>query len=169
LDFINSLKEKNVSSTDIIGQFGVGFYSSFMVSNKVTVFSKSALPGSKGYCWISDGSGSYEISEAEGVSVGTKIILDLNPKSEEFAQKESVERIIKKYSNFVGFPIKLNEQAVNTVKPLWTMNKKDVSDKEHKEFYQFIAHAYDDPLYHLHYTTDSPLSIRAIFLCWYTT
>jgi TNF receptor-associated protein 1 len=163
LDFINNLKSKNVSNSDIIGQFGVGFYSSFMVANTVTVFSRSALPGSIGYCWVSDGSGSYEISEAEGVSVGTKIVLDLNAKSEEFAQKEAVERIIKKYSNFVGFPIKLNSQTINTVKPLWTMSKKDISEQEHKEFYQFIAHAYDDPMLHLHYTTDSPLNIRAIF------
>lgn len=161
-DFMKVLKEKNVN-TDIIGQFGVGFYSAFMVASKVTVFSKSSLPGSKGYCWVSDGSGSYEISEADGVHTGTKIVMDLLPKAEEFATKEQIERIIKKYSNFVGFPIKLNGEMINTVKPIWTMNKKDVTDKEHKEFYQFVAHSWDEPMYHLHYTTDSPLNIRAIF------
>src|SRR5690349_18954638 len=103
LEFMKDLKDKQVR--DIIGQFGVGFYSSFMVSSNVTVYSRTAKGDSKGYCWTSDGyslisvgfvrscscsSGSYEISEAEGVSRGTKIIIALNEKSAEFAQKETV-------------------------------------------------------------------------------
>jgi TNF receptor-associated protein 1 len=163
LEFINQLKDQKSSNKDIIGQFGVGFYSVFMVSSKVTVFSRSALPGSKGYAWTSDGSGSYQISEAEGVNVGTKIVIELNKGAEEFAHKEGVEKIIKKYSNFVGFPIKLNGTMINTIKPLWTFSKKDISEQDHKEFYQFVAHAYDEPMLHLHYHTDSPLNIRALF------
>jgi len=156
------MKDQKAPNSEIIGQFGVGFYSVFMISNDVTVYSKSAQPGSKGYAWKSDGSGSYELSEAEGVSTGTKIVIRVNKGAEEFSTREYVSKVIKKYSNFVGFPIKVNGEVVNTVKPLWTMNKKDITETEHKEFYQFVAHAYDDPSLHLHYHTDSPLSIRAL-------
>mmetsp|Transcript_5012 Transcript_5012/g.7039 ORF Transcript_5012/g.7039 Transcript_5012/m.7039 type:complete len:756 (-) Transcript_5012:63-2330(-) len=160
-EFMKNLKDK--SAADIIGQFGVGFYSTFMVSNNVKVFSKSGIPGSKGYCWSSDGTGSYEISEAEGVQRGTKIVVSLNDKSTEFATKENVQRVIKKYSNFVGFPIKVNGKQINTVKALWTLSKSEITEQDHKEFYQFIAHAYDEPQYHLYFQTDSPINIRSLF------
>jgi len=161
LEFVKNLQEK--SATDIIGQFGVGFYSAFMVSSKVAVYSRSAIPGSTGYYWTSDGTGTYDISEAEGVARGTKIICYLNDNSHQFSEKGEIENIIKKYSNFVGFPIKLNGKQVNTIKPLWTMKKSEITEQDHKEFYQFISHAYDEPLYHLHYTTDSPINIRSLF------
>jgi len=157
------LKNLAKDSSSIIGQFGVGFYSAFMVANKVTVYSKSALPGSKGYCWTSDGTGSYDIAEAEGVSHGTKIIISLNSDSLQFAESEEIESIIKKYSNFVGFNIKLNGKQVNTIKAIWALSKDQVSEKDHNEFFKFISHSYTDPLYHMHYATDSPISIRALF------
>lgn len=160
LDFVNKLENK--SAADIIGQFGVGFYSVFMVANSVTVYSKSATTD-KGYCWTSDGSGTYDIQEADGVARGTKIVIRLNDKSTQFAQKEAVETIIKKYSNFVGFPIHLNGKQVNTIKALWTMNKNDIKEEDHKEFYQFIAHSYDEPMFTLMYSTDSPINIRSLF------
>jgi len=134
-----------------------------MVGSSVKVFSRSALPDQKGYCWVSDGTGTYEISEAEGVQRGTKIIIQLNDSSQDFSIRESIEKIIKKYSNFVGFTIKLNGKPVNTIKALWTLPKNAISDKEHTEFYQFISHAYDEPLYILHYSVDSPLNIRSLF------
>jgi len=134
-----------------------------MVGHKVTVFSKSAAPGSKGYCWTSDGTGTYEIAEAENVTRGTKIVIDLNEKSTEYSHKEVVEKIIKKYSNFVTFKILLNNVQVNTLKALWAMSKNQITSQEHKDFYQFIAHAYDEPMYHLHFNTDSPLNIRSLF------
>jgi len=162
LEYIKNAKDaKEISS--IIGQFGVGFYSSFMVGNKVTVYSKSATPGNKGYAWTYDGTGNYKIAEADDVVRGTKIMIELNKDSEAFSVKDTVEKIIKKYSNFVGFPIKLNGNVVNTLKPLWLLPKGDVSEKEHLQFYQYIAHAYDNPSYYLHYSTDSPLNIRALF------
>ena len=163
-EFIKNIGNKDLNnSTSIIGQFGVGFYSAFMVANKITVYSKSAEPGSKGYCWSSDGSGSYEIVEADNVTRGTKIILELNTESGQFAEQEEIDTIIKKYSNFVGYPIKLNDKTVNTVKAIWTLSKDQITEKDHAEFFKFISHSYTDPLFHLHYTTDSPLSIRAIF------
>lgn len=161
LEFIK--QNKTTDANAIIGQFGVGFYSSFMVAKEVIVYSKGADPNSVGYFWKSDGSGSYEISEAEGVTRGTKIIVQLNEKSSEFALREVVERIIKKYSNFVNFPILLNGKIVNTIKALWTMNKNEITEEQHKEFYQFISHAYDSPRFHFYYSIDSPVNIRGLF------
>jgi len=161
------LKQLEASSSpnkaNVIGQFGVGFYSAFMVGKQVKVYSRSAKPGSKGYCWISDGSGEYSIAEADGVSRGTKIVIELRDSAQEFSKKKNVENIIRKYSNFVGFPIKLNGERVNTVKPLWMLPKGSITEADHKDFYQFLSKSYDEPLYHLHFTSDSPLSIRSIF------
>ncbi|XP_070617699.1 heat shock protein 75 kDa, mitochondrial [Erythrolamprus reginae] len=162
--FLDTLKSQTEASSKIIGQFGVGFYSVFMVATQVEVFSKSAEPDSLGYCWRSDGSGTFEISEASGVQVGTKIIIHIKEDCNEFANEERVKDIIKKYSNFISFPLYLNGQRVNTLQALWMMEPKEVGDWQHTEFYHFIAHApYDEPRYTLHYKTDAPLNIRSIF------
>jgi TNF receptor-associated protein 1 len=162
LEFLKKLGESPDRSS-IIGQFGVGFYSAFMVANKVKVYSRSAIPGSKGYLWESDGSGTYTIAEAEGVSRGTKIIIELKESATQFSDKKTLESIIKKYSNFVGFPINVNMDRVNTVRALWLSPRESITEDEHKEFYQFIARAYDTPMYRLHYSTDAPLNIRGLF------
>uniref|UniRef100_A0A8C5SC55 Heat shock protein 75 kDa, mitochondrial n=1 Tax=Laticauda laticaudata TaxID=8630 RepID=A0A8C5SC55_LATLA len=161
--FLDTLKRQTETSNKIIGQFGVGFYSVFMVANQVEVFSKSAEPDSLGYCWRSDGYGTFEISEASEVQVGTKIILQIKEDCKEFANEERVKDIITKYSNFISFPLYLNGQRVNTLKALWMMEPKEVGDWQHTEFYHFIAHTYDEPRYTLHYKTDAPLNIRSIF------
>eukprot|EP01116_Phalansterium_solitarium_P016149 TRINITY_DN3684_c0_g3_i1.p1 TRINITY_DN3684_c0_g3~~TRINITY_DN3684_c0_g3_i1.p1 ORF type:complete len:740 (-),score=390.53 TRINITY_DN3684_c0_g3_i1:133-2352(-) len=164
LEFVKQAQASgDASARDIIGQFGVGFYSAFMVGDRVTVYSRAAAPGSVGYMWTSDGTGAYEISEAEGVARGTKIIIHLNDKSHEFASQQVVNNVLKKHSTFVGFPVRLNGKQINTLKALWTMSKDQISADEHKEFYQFIAHAWDDPLFKLHYSTDSPINIRSLF------
>ncbi|KXS20478.1 heat shock protein Hsp90 [Gonapodya prolifera JEL478] len=147
---------------NIIGQFGVGFYSSLMVADEVKVYTRSALKGSTGYCWSTDGSGSYDVAEAEGVAVGTKIIIKLKDDSKEFSSKYTVESILKKYSNFVGHPITLNGTTVNTIGALWTLDKSSITEEQHRDFYRFISHAYDEPRFHLHYKTDSPLAINAL-------
>jgi HSP90 family molecular chaperone len=165
LKFLNDLEKGgkgSPSASNIIGQFGVGFYSTFMVADKVKVYTRSAIPGSKGYGWVSDGHGSYELAEAEGVARGTKIIMHLKDDAKEFSQDLTVSSILKKYSNFVNFDIKLNGRKTNTVKALWLMNKKDISEQEHKEFYQFIGNSYDVPTYTIHYHTDSPINIRGL-------
>ncbi|KAK5578166.1 hypothetical protein RB653_003119 [Dictyostelium firmibasis] len=161
-DFIKNLGE-NPDKASIIGQFGVGFYSCFMVGHTVKIYTKSALPGSKGYLWESHGTGNYSITEAEGVSRGTKIIIHLKPSSFEYSKMTVVENIIKKYSNFVGFPILLNGSTVNTIRPLWTLNKNSITDDEHKEFYQFLSKSYDTPSYKISFSADTPLSIRSLF------
>jgi HSP90 family molecular chaperone len=155
---------ENDKTGNLIGQFGVGFYATFMVAKRIRVYSKSSkTPNAVGHVWESDGMGSYTVAEAEGVSYGTKIVIDLLPECEEFCKKQTIESIIKKYSNFVGFDIFLNGNKVNTVRPLWMLQPSQVTQADHKEFYQFITHAHDAPIYHLHYNADTPINIRSIF------
>ncbi|CAG5131563.1 unnamed protein product, partial [Candidula unifasciata] len=164
--FLEQLAEKSSKgdiSSNLIGQFGVGFYSTFMVGDKVDVYTKSYKPGSPAYKWSSDGSGKYEISEAEGVQRGTKIVIHLKGDAYNFAKEEVIKEVVKKYSNFVGVPIYLNGKKANIVQALWTMDPKDVTPEMHEEFYRFIGNVYDKPRYHLHYKTDAPLNIRALF------
>lgn len=153
------------AASDIIGQFGVGFYSVFMVSDKVEVYSLSATKdgGNQAHFWTSDGTGEYELSEAEGVDRGTKIIIHLKENAKNFAIKHVVEGIVKKYSNFVGFPIMLNDVKVNTVAALWTLPKEAVTPEQHLEFYRYMANAYDTPFFNYHFRTDAPLDIKALF------
>ncbi|KAI8343130.1 Hsp90 protein-domain-containing protein [Chlamydoabsidia padenii] len=162
--FLEKLEKDGGSSSreNIIGQFGVGFYSTFMVGDRIKVYTRSAKPGSKGYCWTTDGQGSYTVAEAENVAVGTKIVIELREDCKSYASQLEIDSIIKKYSNFVGFPIFLNDAEVNTVEPLWTKSKGEVTEEQHKNFYRFIANAWDDPQYTMHFKTDAPLSIASV-------
>jgi len=131
-EFMKVLEDKEKAS-NLIGQFGVGFYSAFMVGNKIKVYSKGHKEeGADGWAWESDGSGSYTLAQATPVTRGTKIIISLRQDSEEFSVKKTVENIIKTYSNFVGFKISLNGKQVNTVGAIWTKLPKDVTFDEHK-------------------------------------
>jgi len=147
--------------TNLIGQFGVGFYSAFMVAEKVTVYTRSYLPQEPGWIWTSDGQTGYEIEQAGELSRGTRIVLQL--RDTEFAQSSRIEGIIKRYSNFVPFPIELNGSVVNMVQALWTKSKGEVTDSEYDDFYKYIGHDTEAPLYRLHFAADAPLSIRALF------
>uniref|UniRef100_A0A8D0HCS6 Heat shock protein 75 kDa, mitochondrial n=1 Tax=Sphenodon punctatus TaxID=8508 RepID=A0A8D0HCS6_SPHPU len=161
--FLDALQSQTEASSKIIGQFGVGFYSVFMVADKVEVYSQSAEPGSPGYHWTSDGLGMFEIAEASGVRTGTKISIHLKEDCKEFANEERVKEVVTKYSNFIGFPLYLNGRRINTLQALWMMDSKHIGEWQHEEFYRFIAQAYDKPRYVLHYKTDAPLNIRSIF------
>ncbi|XP_004364211.2 heat shock protein [Capsaspora owczarzaki ATCC 30864] len=161
--FVAESSKSGVSKDNIIGQFGVGFYSTFMVGKTVTVYSRSAAENAKGYVWISDGSGAYELAEADNVAIGTKIVVQLKAEEAKYASKTVIEDIIRKYSNFVGFSIFLNNELVNTLQPVWTMDPKSVTAEMHTEFYRFIADTYDEPTFTLQYRTDSPLNIRSVF------
>ncbi|XP_015595087.1 heat shock protein 75 kDa, mitochondrial [Cephus cinctus] len=162
--FLEQLKEKQKAGdpSNIIGQFGVGFYSAFMVADKVEVFTKSYHKDAEELRWASDGSGTYEISNAEGVQSGTKIVMHLKPDCREFSDETVINDIIKKYSNFVGSPIFVNGKRVNVIQPLWMLDPKDVTPQQHTEFYRFIGNSFDAPRFVLHYSTDVPLSIRAL-------
>ncbi|XP_019865558.1 heat shock protein 75 kDa, mitochondrial [Aethina tumida] len=160
--FIEQIKEKQkAGDNNIIGQFGVGFYSAFMVADKVVVYTKSSK-SDQGYMWSSDGSGTYEIRPSDGVSYGTKIVIHLKNDCREFSDEETVKNILNKYSNFVGSPLYLNGTKANIVEPLWIADPKNVNAQQHNEFYRYISGCYDVPRYTLHYKTDVPLSIRAL-------
>lgn len=161
--FLEQVKQKGSegNSGNIIGQFGVGFYSAFMVASKLEVFSRSAQ-SETGYKWTSDGTGSYEIAPADGVQFGTKIVLHLKPECREFADDDTLKTIIGKYSNFVGSPIFLNGSRINVIQPVWLMDAKSVTEQQHYEFYRYVSGSYDRPRFTLHYNTDVPLSIHAL-------
>ena len=160
--FIHQLSETDQKDLSLIGQFGVGFYAAFMVASKIYVYSRSFRPADLGCQWVSEGIGNYSIGPAEGLPRGTKIVLELKEDAWDFANPETIKRVIKQYSSFVPFPIKMGEEQINTVQALWTRNKKEITEEEYTQFYQFIANAYDEPSYRLHFSADAPLAINAL-------
>ena len=153
----------------IIGQFGVGFYSAFMVADKIEVFSKSSLQadshttnGRVAHHWSTDGSGSYTVKEAEGVSDGTKIVVHLKSNCTEFSDEANVREIIKKFSSFVGSSVTLNGVKSNDLRPVWLMDPKEVEEATHEDFYRYVANAVDKPRFTHHFRTDAPMDIRAL-------
>lgn len=161
-EFLQKLAANDGAAGSIIGQFGVGFYSAFMVADRVEVFTQSRRAGTKAVRWSSDGLGQYELSEAEGVQEGTKIVLTLKPDCADFADAEFVRKVIEKYSNFVGSPIYLNGQRANTLQALWLLEPRDVTQAQHDEFYRYLSGAFDVPRFTVHFCTDVPLSIRCL-------
>lgn len=161
-NFIQQLASSDQKDLNLIGQFGVGFYSAFMVAKKVRLLTRSYLPDAAGCEWVSEGLGSYDLGPAEGLSRGTKLILELKDDAREFNNAERIKRIIRRYSNFVSFPIKVNGEQVNTVQAIWTRNKNEVTEEEYNDFYKFVSGAYDEPMYRLHFTIDAPLAINAL-------
>lgn len=161
--FIQRLAEAgDKKDVNLIGQFGVGFYSAFMVADKVTLTSRSYQLDAQGYRWESDGKGSYSISEEEDLPRGTRITLYLKEDAVDFSKTETVKRVIKQYSSFVPYPVLVNEDKINTVQALWTKNKNEITDEEYTEFYKFIANAYDEPMFKMHFSSDAPININAL-------
>lgn len=165
--FVQSLEETDAAPADakanMIGKFGVGFYSSFMVANKVEVHTKSIKPESTGWCWESEGDGSFTITADPLAGIGTRIVLHLKDDAKNFADIDALKGIIKKYSNFVTYPILLAGERVNTVQAIWSKPAQDISEEEHTEFYQFITNAFDEPKYHFKFSSDAPLTIQSLF------
>lgn len=170
---------------DIIGQFGVGFYSGFLVADKITVITK-AFGADKAYKWESDGVDGYTISEAEKDSFGTDIILHLKANDEEenydeFLEEYKLKSLIKKYSDFIRYPIKLDvtksrvkegteneheeyveEETVNSMVPLWRRNKNELTDDDYSNFYVEKRFGFDKPLRHMHISVDGMISYNSI-------
>ncbi|VDP86277.1 unnamed protein product [Echinostoma caproni] len=157
-EFLSGLKEQNqaVNNTDIIGQFGVGFYATFMVADKVEVYSRSqstSKDSTVGYRWSSTGhDGEFEMCEVQDMPAGTKIVLHLKGDSSEFADEEVVDKILRKYSNFVTAPIFLNDRRINVIEPTWV---KDPSK-------YLCGNTYDSPRYSFMYKTDAPINLRVL-------
>lgn len=161
--FIQNLAESgDKKDMNLIGQFGVGFYSAFMVAEKVMLYTRSYRPEAESFIWESEGKGSYTIEQTDALTRGTRLVLHLKKDAEEFAKPETVKRIIKQYSSFVPYPVSVNGEKVNTVQALWTKNKNEISDEEYNEFYKFIANAYDEPRFRLHFSSDAPININAL-------
>jgi molecular chaperone HtpG len=163
IEFLEQLKKtKETPDAHLIGQFGVGFYSVFMVTDEVTIETRHADPDSKGYRWKSDGKGTFTIEEIDKPNRGSKISLKLNDDSKEFAEHLRVQNIINKYSNFVDFPILLNKERINKVDALWHRPKSEIKEEELNEFYKFVSNDYEDPLGHLHLSIEGAVNFKAL-------
>ena len=177
--FLNALSGDKKKDSMLIGQFGVGFYSSFMVAEKVIVTSKKALED-KAFSWISDGKGEYEIKECLKDHFGTKIDLYLKEDSKEFANKWRIESLIKKYSDHIAFPIILfydekqtkedkseeilhKEEQINKAKALWKIPKNELSEDDYNEFYQNLSHDNSKPLSYIHNKVEGSLEYITLF------
>ncbi|MCL1981123.1 MAG: molecular chaperone HtpG [Proteobacteria bacterium] len=159
--FFEQLAEAAKKDVNLIGQFGVGFYSVFMAAKTVRVQTRS-WDGSEGWEWSSDGGGTYTIGPCTGLHRGTKIIIELKDDAHTYASKFTLERIIQQYSTFVPFPVMVEGKKVNTVQAIWARSKAEITDEEYTEFYKFIGNAGDEPLYRLHFAADAPLAINAL-------
>jgi molecular chaperone HtpG len=160
--FLAEMAKAGKGDVNLIGKFGVGFYSAFMVAKKVTVETRSYHSDSQGWCWESDGVGTWTIAPAAEAPRGTRITLHLREDAEEFARAPRVREVIRRFSSFVPFPILVDGEKVNTVQALWTRSKSEVKDEEYTEFFKFIANASDEPFYRLHFSADAPLAINAL-------
>lgn len=160
--FLQSMKEKGTQNGGMIGQFGVGFYSVFMVADRVDVFTHSWRTDTPSLRWTSDGREGYEIEEVESQARGARMVIHLKEEYAEYAKESRIKELLNKYSNFVAFPILLNGERVNQVEALWLKPKSEVSEKEYEDFYQFTAKAWDKPRFTMHFTADAPLDIHAL-------
>lgn len=160
--FLQAVKDGGGQASGMIGQFGVGFYSAFMVADKVEVHTRSWHADSPQLVWTSDGRSGYTITETSGLDRGSKLVLHLKEDCREYAGEARIKHLIQTYSNFVGFPILLNGTRVNEVEALWLKNKSEVTDEQYKAFYQFACKAWDEPSYRLHFSADAPLEIHAL-------
>ena len=185
-------EDKTKSDTDVIGQFGVGFYSAFMVSDKITVISK-AYGSDKAYKWESEGADGYTITECEKNSVGTDVIMHIKPDTEdedycEYIEEYGLEHLIKKYSDYIRYPIRMEVtksrqkekpadapedykpeweeykewETVNSMIPVWQKNKKDVTEEEYNDFYKQKFGDFEDPLCSISIAAEGVVSYKAL-------
>ncbi len=163
--FIEKFKEaKENEQLDIIGQFGVGFYSAFMVANEITLFTKSPYSDVT-IKWSSKGDGTYEIEEIENLDDlrrGTRIILSMNEDSKEFLEDYTIRMIVKKHSNSIKYPIYLGEEKLNNETPIWKKDKKDIKEEEYNEFYKNTFFDFEEPLLHFHIKVQGSLEYTAL-------
>ena len=162
-EFLRKVAEDQAQPDNIIGQFGVGFYSVFMVAAEVTLTSRSHHPDAKPVRWHSDGLGSYTIEELdEDLPRGTSIEIVLREGEEEYAEKERIEAIIKRHSNFISFPIFVDGEKVNTIPALWREPRFNVKKEQYTEFYKFLTYDTEEPFETLHISVDAPVQFNAL-------
>ena len=163
LEFLKQLNDSN-DNGNLIGQFGVGFYSAFIVANEVVVQSRSVGADSKGIEWRSDGSGQFTMTNIDKPTRGTDIILSIKEDAKEFLNNFKLESVIKKYSDFVGFPIRMAEddKIVNRQTPIWHQSEEEVKDEEYNEFYRQMSMDFTEPFHRIKLSVDAPIQFKAL-------
>jgi molecular chaperone HtpG len=165
LEYLKKLGEGAKDDVSLIGQFGVGFYSSFMLADRVEVLSRS-YQDETGWKWESDGSGQFTIDAAEDLERGSQIRLHLKADLTEFTQPVRLKHILTEYSTFVPYAIRLGDDHVNDQPPIWVEPKSQVTDEQYKNFYGYLSkRTHEEPLWHLHLTSDSPFQFHAVLYC----
>lgn len=169
--FLEALTGDQTKDARLIGQFGVGFYSAFIVAEKVEVISRRAgLPRNEGVRWTSTGEGEFTVETVDRPGRGTKVILHLRDEAKEFLDGHRLRDIIKRYSDHISLPIVMpaegkdekGEETVNSATALWTCNKKDIKEEEYHEFYKHVAHDFEPPLAWLHHKVEGKLEYTSL-------
>ena len=162
-EFLKKMTDEKKDIANIIGKFGVGFYSVFMVAKEVVIKTKSYIEDEAGVQWKSDGLGSYEISSLfEKIQRGTTVEIHLKEEEKEFAEKYRLQSAIKKHSNFISFPIYLENERINTQPAIWREPKTSVKKEQYDEFYKFLTFDADEPLDVIHISVDAPIQFNAL-------
>ena len=161
--FKEQLEEAKKGDIDIIGQFGVGFYSGFIVADKITLETKSPY-SENGVKWISSGDGNYEIEEISKQDRGTKITLHLKDGDEynEFLEDWKIKELVKRYSNYIRYEIYFGDEVINSTKPIWKKDKKELKDEDYNEFYKATFHDWNDPLLHINLKVQGNIEYNAL-------
>ena len=161
--FLEKVKENGGANENLIGKFGVGFFSVFMVADEVRFYTRTWHSEGESLCWTSDGNGSYTIEDAgEALPRGSKLVIKLKENFKDFSKKDKVKEILERYSKYIAFPLKLDGEKLNTMQALWLKNKSDVTEQEYKDFYKFQCRAWDEPQDWMHFAADAPLAINSI-------
>ena len=165
--FLDQLKQdggdEQPADVNLIGRFGVGFYSVFMAADKVVVTSRTADEDGLPVIWTSDGAGTYTIESAEKDGPrGTKLEIHLKEGDEQYADESQIKTVIQRYSNFVPFPILVNDKQVNQTTALWREPPSQIKDEQYDEFYKLVSHDYQEPLLRVHYSIDAPIQFSSL-------
>ena len=169
--FLDSMGGDTKDDMALIGQFGVGFYSAFMVADQVAVLTRKAGEG-QGWRWLSDGKGEFTIAESGGVARGTRVVLHLADGQDEFLEPGRLRQVVKTHSDHIAIPIVLagaaengeaaEDETLNRASALWTRPRNEISDEDYKEFYHHVAHAFDEPWLRLHYRAEGKIEYTAL-------
>ncbi|UCH98421.1 MAG: molecular chaperone HtpG [Candidatus Aminicenantes bacterium] len=164
LDFVKKVTESDAKDRmDLIGQFGVGFYSSFMIADEIHIHTRSYIKGSKGLLWKSKSGEDYTIEEKGKKTRGTRIELFVKEDEKDFLGKTRIKDTINKHSKFVPFPIYLEGDKIESVEAIWTQPKTTLKEKDYHEFYKFFQNANENPETYLHLSSDAPVQFNSIF------
>lgn len=164
MSFLKHIAENQDKKADInlIGKFGVGFYSVFMVARQVDIITLSAYPDKEAYLWSSQGDGKYKIAPIQKEKRGTEIRIHLKEGESQFLEENRIKTIIQKYSDFISYPIQLEGKQINKLSAIWHRSASEVKEEEYKEFYSYLTHNQEAPLSTIHLSYDAPIQFNSI-------